>query len=171
MTSSDKLISIAKKFPVHAMPILGDVMLDEYIWGRVMRISPEAPVPVVEAQRVKYTPVGAGNVAVNIAALGGKALLGGVAGPCQRGKQLHKELSDRGIDASGLQVEPDRVTTTKSRIVAHNQQVARVDSENRNPISKQTEAELLAWFETSLQRADVCLLSDYAFGVISAHMA
>jgi rfaE bifunctional protein kinase chain/domain len=151
--------------------IVGDVMLDEYIWGEVQRISPEAPVPVVEVHRRTCAPGGAANVAANVASLGGQPLLGGVVGRDPQAAQLRDEMAQRGIDAAGLIVDEDRQTTTKTRIVAHSQQVVRVDAEQRAPLRPELEDALLSWIERVLHIADACVLSDYAKGAVSPRLA
>ena len=151
--------------------IVGDVMLDEYIWGEVQRISPEAPVPVVVVRRRTCAPGGAANVAANVASLGGRALLGGVVGQDPQAAQLREALAERGVDPAGLIVDGDRPTTTKTRVVAHSQQVVRVDSERRTSLRAELEDALLSWVEEALDIADACVLSDYAKGVVSPQLA
>jgi D-beta-D-heptose 7-phosphate kinase/D-beta-D-heptose 1-phosphate adenosyltransferase len=151
--------------------IVGDVMLDEYIWGEVRRISPEAPVPVVEIQRRTYVPGGAANTAANVVSLGGTALLGSVVGCDHQSENLQTALVQCGVDPGGLIVEDERPTTTKTRVVAHSQQVVRVDSEVCRPLSAQTENSLLDWVEEQLRNADACILSDYAKGVVTPRVA
>lgn len=160
-------LNLIERFRDTRVLIVGDVMLDEYVWGDVRRISPEAPVPVVEASRRSYAPGGAANVATNVAALGGRALLGGVVGTDYPATQLRQVLSQSGVDLAGFVEESDRPTTTKTRIVAHSQQVVRVDSERRHPLGAEAERALLAWFEAQIEGAGVCILSDYNKGVLS----
>jgi len=124
--------------------IIGDVMLDENLWGEVRRVSPEASVPVVELTRSTHVPGGSANNAANAVALGGRLFLGGVVDDPQA-DQLRQCLSEHGVDASGLRVDRERPTTTKTRIVAHSQHVVRVDRECRTPISRELERELLTW--------------------------
>ncbi len=154
-----------------AVLIVGDVMLDEYIWGEVRRISPEAPVPVVEALRRTYAPGGAANVALNVAALGGRVHLGGLVGQDYAANQLRAALELPRISTEGLTVEPARPTTTKTRVVAHSQQMVRVDSEQRHAIDGPQEAALLAWVEANMAGVGACVLSDYSKGVISPRVA
>lgn len=151
--------------------VIGDVMLDEYIWGEVRRISPEAPVPVVNTLRRTYAPGGAANVAANIAAMGGQALLGGVIGNDYSAIQLRAVLDLPRMDISGFVTEAARPTTTKTRIVAHSQQVVRVDSEQRHTIPPAETALLLAWFDTHIAQAGAVVLSDYNKGVVSPDVA
>lgn len=154
-----------------AVLILGDVMLDEYIWGEVRRISPEAPVPIVEAQRHTFAPGGAANVAANVVSLGGVALLGGLVGEDEGAKRLKQILEEQGVNPCGLTPDPLRPTTRKTRILAHSQQVARVDSERRSPLPTEQEERLLLWAEQNLPHVGACVLSDYSKGVITASSA
>jgi D-glycero-beta-D-manno-heptose-7-phosphate kinase len=158
-------------FPGRRVLIVGDVMLDEYIWGDVRRISPEAPVPVVEMQRRTYVPGGAANAAANVVSLGGVALLGGVVGRDHQAEQLGAALRLSGVEANGLFRGDGRQTTTKTRIIAHSQQMVRVDCEQRAPLSLSEEDRLLQWVETQLPGAAACILSDYAKGVVSPRLA
>ncbi len=151
--------------------VLGDVMLDEYVWGEVRRISQEAPVPIVEASRRTYAAGGAGNVAVNVVGLGGVALLGGVVGSDYPAGKLCGVLTECGVIANGLVTDAHRPTTTKTRIVAHSQQVVRVDSEMRSALTAELEADLLAWVENALPTVGACVLSDYNKGVVSPGLA
>lgn len=151
--------------------VIGDVMLDEYIWGEVRRISPEAPVPVVAVRRRTYAPGGAANSAANVMGLGGVALLGGVAGNDHHGAQLREALTRAAINAQGLLVDDSRLTTTKSRIIAQSQQVVRMDYEELRPLSDAVEDQLLQWAEEKLPEVDACILSDYAKGVVSSRLA
>src|SRR5688572_4649475 len=116
--------------------VIGDVMLDQYWWGSVERISPEAPVPVVRLDRTTTIPGGAANVAANVAAFGGSVSLIGLVGEDEAGKQLRTELEARSIDPSLLCVSRERRTSVKTRILAHGQQVTRVDIEERSPLTE-----------------------------------
>jgi D-beta-D-heptose 7-phosphate kinase/D-beta-D-heptose 1-phosphate adenosyltransferase len=167
MKSRDVLSS----FPGKKILVVGDVMLDEYIWGSVRRISPEAPVPVVEVQRRTFVPGGAANTASNVQGLGGQAVLVSVLGRDDAGAQTCDILRSRGVDVDGLLIDDHRPTTTKARVIAHNQQVVRVDQEQRTPASPDLEEALLARFERLLPAVDGCALSDYAKGVASIRVA
>lgn len=151
--------------------VVGDIMLDEFIWGEVRRISPEAPVPIVEAKRRSYAPGGAGNVAANVVSLGGSAYLGGLAGEDDSARQLRRVLEECGTLPTGLILDPLRPTTTKTRVIAHSQQMVRVDSEARSPLSSEAREALLAWMEETIERAGACVLSDYSKGVITPDFA
>jgi rfaE bifunctional protein kinase chain/domain len=146
---------------------VGDVMLDEYVWGHVSRISPEAPVPVVDVQGRSHVPGGAANVAAGVVALGGSAVLGGVAGADEPVARLQEALREIGVGADGILQIQGRTTTTKTRVIAHNQQVVRTDFEQRQPLADGDERRLLDWAGTALAEADVLVLSDYAKGVLT----
>ena len=129
---------------------IGDVMLDEYIWGEVERISPEAPVPVVQVRERTAVAGGAANTAAGIAAVGARALLGGVVGADGPADVLRDALTEAGVRTDGLVVDPGRMTTTKTRVVARAQQVVRTDAESDEPVAGGTEDALLAWVEREL---------------------
>src|SRR5579875_307734 len=114
--------------------VIGDVMLDEYVWGRVSRVSPEAPVMVVDADHHTYVPGGAANVVNNLCALGSQAAIVGLVGQDDAGRTLAEKLREEGADVAGLMTTDARPTTQKTRIIAHSQQVVRVDHEKRDPI-------------------------------------
>lgn len=147
--------------------VVGDVVLDEYMKGHVRRISPEAPVPVVEILDASYAPGGAGNVAANIASLGGQAYIAGVIGDDQQGEILRTELNKREIDLRCLISLPNRLTTTKSRVIARNQQVVRLDRETVRFLSPTQEEMLLDRVSTVINLVNACVLSDYAKGVLT----
>ena len=147
--------------------VVGDVMLDEYVWGDVHRISPEAPVPVVEFRTRSQVLGGAANAAANIVSLTGQAFLGGVVGQDPEAEALRGELARIGIDAH-LLTDDTRPTTTKTRFIGGGQQILRVDREQRASISTEIEASLLAWAAGCLSSADCMLISDYGKGVVTA---
>jgi len=148
--------------------IVGDLMLDRYVWGRVERISPEAPVPVVDVERETVLAGGAANVARNIAALGGVPLLLGVVGDDTTAEELREKLTEDGINADHLIIEADRPTTLKTRIMAGRQQVCRVDHEVRTPVGETTVERLAGAGRELMEGADTLLLSDYGKGLLSA---
>jgi D-beta-D-heptose 7-phosphate kinase/D-beta-D-heptose 1-phosphate adenosyltransferase len=141
-------------------------MLDEYIWGIVSRNSPEAPIPVVEVEQVSYAPGGVANVAVNITSLKGEVYLAGVIGTDEAAEKLKTLLSDNNVNFDGLKVDFERPTTLKTRIMAYNQQVVRVDREIRKHINEFIKQELLTYILNKIADVDVLLISDYAKGVI-----
>lgn len=152
--------------------VIGDVMLDHFVVGRVDRISPEAPVPVVLFEQQEYRLGGAGNVAHNVAALGGRVELVGVVGNDDEGRQLQAELERLGLGAQGLIVDRARCTTRKLRVVTtRNQQVARVDYESDREVGGSVEADVVARVREAAARADAILISDYLKGLISRGVA
>jgi len=147
--------------------VVGDVILDRFIHGIVSRISPEAPIPVVEVQEEKLLPGGAANVAHNIQALEGQALLFGAIGDDQNGDTFLQVVKSLGISGRGLVEVPGRVTTVKSRIIAHHQQVVRVDREVKTPLPQPYQHLLLGQIEEELPSSRAIVVSDYAKGVFS----
>ncbi len=147
--------------------VLGDVILDQFLWGRVTRISPEAPVPVVDFDRESFIPGGAANVARNLANLSVTTEILGVVGQDDAAHTLRKLLTQNKIGCSGLLSLPGRITSIKTRIVAHQQQVVRVDRETRGDISGPMLKRLLRQLEKTLDGADALILGDYAKGVIT----
>ena len=168
---SDETLELIDRLAAQRVLIVGDVMLDLNLWGQVRRISPEAPVPVVELERETAEPGGAANNAANAAAVGACAMLGGVVGDDSEGLRLRALLGARNVDAGGLVVETGRPTTTKTRVVAHNQQVVRVDREHTAAITPESEAALLRWVQGHLRGVGACIISDYAKGVVTAPLA
>ena len=146
-----ELLSEARKMRVL---VIGDVMLDQFIWGRVTRISPEAPVPVLEFQRESFMPGGAANVARNLTLLGAKTRILSVIGRDPAGKQLRSLLLENDVVCDDLLVSPGRMTTKKARIIAHQQQIARVDRERRAPLTTGETMRLLAAVEKRLPDTD-----------------
>ena len=172
MREADKggLQDILAQFPGKCILIIGDVMLDEYLWGEMHRISPEAPVPLVEFRERTYYPGGAANAAVNITSLGGQAILGGVVGKDEQAKILQEGLSRCWVEKYELFSDFSRPTTTKTRIIAHNQQIVRIDREERRPLSPEIEDKLSKWIKDRIREVDACLLSDYAKGVLTSRI-
>jgi D-beta-D-heptose 7-phosphate kinase/D-beta-D-heptose 1-phosphate adenosyltransferase len=150
--------------------VVGDVMLDEYLKGDVSRISPEAPVPVLEVRSHDYRLGGAANAAANIAALGGAATLVGVTGRDDTAGILAERLQQHGI-AGQLAVDPDRPTSKKTRLVAQGQQIVRVDHERRGAISGAAAGAVRDAIDAAMRDAHAVVLSDYAKGVITAEIA
>jgi D-beta-D-heptose 7-phosphate kinase/D-beta-D-heptose 1-phosphate adenosyltransferase len=159
------------RLPGRRVLVLGDIMLDEYLWGEATRISPEAPVPVVEVRRRSVAPGGAANAAANIASLGGTAILGGVVGADDAGQRLVEALRSQGVAAQGVTVDAARPTTVKARLIAGNQQIVRMDHEARIPVGERAEETLWLWAEREMPAAQSCVLSDYGKGVVSEPLA
>jgi D-beta-D-heptose 7-phosphate kinase/D-beta-D-heptose 1-phosphate adenosyltransferase len=148
--------------------ILGDLMLDHFVIGRVDRISPEAPVPVVQFDHESYRLGGAANVAHNIAALGGRVEIAGLIGNDAEGARLVAELREADIGTGAVLVDSSRCTTRKLRVVTtRNQQVARIDYERDTPAPAALEAELVKKIKEAAARADVILISDYQKGAVT----
>jgi D-glycero-beta-D-manno-heptose-7-phosphate kinase len=162
---------LLRRFPGRHVLVAGDVLLDEYLLGDVRRVSPEAPVPVVELRRHSYRPGGAANVAANVRSLGGIPLLAGVVGQDAAAASLRQALIEVDVDPAGLLVDVSRPTTVKTRVLAHNQHVVRIDAEERRPIEPSLAARMLRWIHEMLPGADVCVLCDYAKGLVTPELA
>jgi rfaE bifunctional protein kinase chain/domain len=158
---------IISRFKDRNILVIGDIILDHYIWGRVSRISPEAPVPVVEVTRESFLLGGAANVAHNIVSLGGRASVIGMNGQDVAGEALINILKQRGVNCDGIFTE-NRPTTVKTRVIAHNQQVVRFDREDRKYVDGKILKGLLGYINSVLLRYDALIVSDYQKGMISA---
>ncbi len=161
------LKAILNRFPGRRVLVVGDVMLDEYVWGQVSRISPEAPVMVVDAERYSQVPGGAANVVNNLCALSSIGIVSGLVGNDEAGRSLAAALQAEGAETHGLIIAEDRPTTRKTRIVAHSQQVVRVDHEKRQPLSADHVASMKTMLEELIPGCDAVILSDYQKGVLS----
>jgi rfaE bifunctional protein kinase chain/domain len=146
--------------------VVGDVMIDEWIWGRVSRISPEAPVPVVAVHDHSFTLGGSGNVANNLRALGAAVTFVGVVGNDAEGERVRALFAEIDCDTAGLLTLDDRPTTRKTRVVAHNQQVVRADWESTAPLRDADRARIVAAVRGAVAGADAVVLSDYAKGML-----
>ena len=160
------LKKIIKSFSKANILVVGDLILDEYIWGDVERISPEAPVPVVWAKRRTFVPGGAANVANNLRTLGAKVSIAGVVGDDQNRKIMLAYLRKNHIDVRGIFTENKRHTTLKSRIFARHQQVVRVDWEHINSIKKSTKDRIINFISKNIGNFDGVIIEDYGKGVI-----
>ena len=147
--------------------VIGDLILDEFIWGDVSRISPEAPVPVVWVRNESFMPGGASNVANNLRSLGAATYLSGVIGDDERGAILKGELSARGVDVKGVFVDETRPTTLKTRVVAHHQQVVRIDKEKTDHLSGKVISKIIDYAESMMDEIDAVIIEDYGKGVIT----
>ncbi len=148
--------------------VVGDVMLDRYWWGNASRLSPEAPVPVVALKTVSNIPGGAANVAANIAGLGATVMLTGLIGSDDAGTFLRASLLGHNISPDLLISSETRPTTTKTRVLVHNQQIARVDEETDDPLSNAEEEAVLGRVKDVIAEVDAVVLSDYAKGMFDA---
>ena len=162
----NRVEQILNAFTGKTIIIVGDAMLDEFIWGKVHRISPEAPVPVVEVIEETYRLGGCANVAANIQELGGTAIPIGIVGRDAASDRIGELLEKAGIETYGL-VRADRPTTLKSRILAHSQQVVRTDRESKKPLSAELNSDLTALFNQFLPKAAAVIVSDYDKGVVN----
>ena len=166
-----KLAKIVERFPKARVLVVGDVMMDHYVWGSVSRISPEAPVPVVSVTRETVLLGGAANVVNNIRALGGEVGICGVVGQDDAGRQLQQLLRSQAISTDGLIIDAGRPTTIKTRVIAHHQQIVRFDRETKEGISREAHRRI---FEHVVQRAaeglDAIVISDYCKGVVTKEL-
>ena len=147
--------------------IVGDLMIDQYIWGDANRLSPEAPVPIVNVQKESNTLGGAGNVAQNLLSFEAEVIVAGLIGEDAAGKELLKVLADENADTRGIVVDTQRPTTIKTRIIAGSHQIVRIDREVTKTISKTCEDELFSRITPDFADADIVLFSDYNKGVLS----
>jgi D-glycero-beta-D-manno-heptose-7-phosphate kinase len=161
-----RLKTVISKFSKAKVLVVGDLILDEFIWGGVSRISPEAPVPVVWVDRENFMPGGASNVAANMCSLGGEVYLAGVTGDDTRGQTLQALLRKKGVHCDGVVADPSRPTTQKTRVIAHHQQVVRIDRELVKPISDSVLAKISEYIRRTLPKVDALIIEDYDKGVI-----
>ncbi len=166
----NNLIRVIEQFRNKKIIVLGDVMLDKYIWGDVSRISPEAPVQVVNVVKESYTPGGAANVANNIAALNAKSFMIGVVGKDSTKNKLIDELKKRNIDVSGLIEDENERTIQKVRVFGRNQQLLRFDYEKKGYVDVKTENDILDFISKKIDEIDAIIISDYAKGVITKNL-
>jgi D-glycero-beta-D-manno-heptose-7-phosphate kinase len=162
----DQLESLLLAIRNKRVLVVGDLMLDRFLWGSVSRISPEAPVPVVHVEREEHYPGGAANVARNLAPLGIQVSLAGTRGSDPNGALLAQLLSDLGVTTSAIVIDPSRPTITKTRVVARQQQVARIDREQAGPPSQALVDALLDSLDKEIKLADAVILEDYGKGLL-----
>lgn len=168
---NERLTDIAKSFNKGKVMVVGDVMVDQFIYGTVERISPEAPVPVVEVQSETFMLGGAANVLSNIKSLGGTTSVCGVIGDDAHGKRAKSMFKKIGAETDGLIVDAHRITTKKTRIIAHSQQVVRFDKEVKDNISKTTHKKIMNHISSDITGYDAVIISDYGKGVITKELA
>ncbi len=162
-----RALEIINSFPRAKVLVVGDIMVDHFIWGNVSRISPEAPVPVVEVQSDNFMLGGCANVLNNIFSLGGKVNVTGVIGNDDMGERLLGEFRKKRIDTDGIIIEANRPTTLKTRIVAHSQQVVRFDRENRRPINSGSVKKIITYIKKMIDEPGAMVISDYNKGVVT----
>ncbi|NDC29895.1 MAG: D-glycero-beta-D-manno-heptose-7-phosphate kinase [Bacteroidetes bacterium] len=159
-----------EKFKNTRVLVLGDVMIDAYLFGKVERISPEAPVPVVAVVHKENRLGGAANVAVNLVALGAKPILCSVVGNDAEGKDLIDLIKSSGIGADGIIQSKERVTTIKTRVISQSTQMLRIDNEITDSLNQEDDSRLISKVKELLKEADVIIFEDYDKGVISEHL-
>jgi D-beta-D-heptose 7-phosphate kinase/D-beta-D-heptose 1-phosphate adenosyltransferase len=147
--------------------VIGDLILDEFLWGDVTRISPEAPVPVVWVKQESFMPGGASNVANNLRSLGANVSLAGVVGDDERGAILKGELTRSGVDTSGIITDESRPTTLKTRVVAQHQQVVRIDKERVETLSDRMTSKIASYVKEKIKGLEAVIIEDYGKGVIT----
>lgn len=162
-------LSVISNFEKQRIIVIGDIMLDRFIAGSVSRISPEAPIPVLKAKDERISIGGAGNVAVNLTSLGACVKIFGIIGNDDNGNKLSELLKQTEIDSNDIITDPERITTTKSRIISRNQQIVRIDHEQINPISDLTRKKIVRSYINSINKfkPDGIIISDYAKGLIT----
>jgi rfaE bifunctional protein kinase chain/domain len=168
--TTDRLDAILKEAASKRLLVIGDLMLDEFVWGKVGRISPEAPVPVVEVTGESFYPGGAANVARNLREFVAKVSVTGLVGSDNRGRQLRDLLKDEGIDTSAVVEESGFQTIVKTRIIARHQQVVRVDREAVGPLAAKHVATVVAAVRKILGSLDAIIFEDYGKGFIGSEM-
>ncbi len=166
-----KLKRIVKSLRGHRIGVVGDVMLDRYLWGTATRLSPEAAVPVVDFVEQSECLGGAGNVAENLTALGARVALFGVVGADEAGAAVRRCLAALDVSDKGVLADGARATTVKTRIIARHQQVVRVDREKRAPLAKEIEERLIRRIIAALRQLDALVVSDYDKGVVADALA
>lgn len=167
----ENYLNIVKNFKNPKVLVVGDLMMDEYLLGNADRISPEAPIPVLDVKEVNLRLGGAANTAYNIRSLGGNVLVAGVIGADEKGGILKKLLAEKGIDAEGITVDGQRRTTVKTRAVAQNQQIVRIDMEDRTPISRDSEDKIVNFAASRIKGLNAIIISDYAKGVVTPSLS
>ncbi len=165
--NKNDIVHLFQKIRGRRVLVVGDLMLDEFIWGTARRLAPEAPVPVVEVERETWKLGGAANVAANLRALGGVPTVLGVIGDDLSADLLKAEFKRNDLSDHGLLVDPDRPTTRKTRVMAHSHQVVRVDRERRRPVSATIEDAIIARFAELLPEMAAVAVSDYDKGALT----
>lgn len=157
---------ILKKISKLNILVIGDIMLDAYLWGKVNRISPEAPVPVVRVVNKTFNLGGAANVAKNLISLNANVSMAGIIGNDDEGSSLVHSFKESGIDHQGIFRDPERSTTLKTRVMAHDHQVVRIDQEADQPLSGKVNDQLIDFINKRVPECDAVIVSDYGKGVI-----
>lgn len=166
----NRIKKIISNFKNAKVLVIGDLILDEFIWGDVSRISPEAPVPVVWVKKESFMPGGASNVANNLRSLGADVYLAGVVGNDKYGAILKDGLDEKGVDTKGIFIDETRPTTLKTRVVAHHQQVVRIDKEKIDDLDNDAISNIIRYAEDSIKEMDAVIIEDYGKGVITPRL-
>lgn len=170
IVSKQRALEIIRNFPHSRVLVIGDIMVDHFIWGMVSRISPEAPVPIVEVHADNLLLGGCTNVLNNVYSLGGCVLGTGVIGFDDMGEKLLEEFRSRKIDTNGIIIEKSRPTTLKTRIVAHSQQVVRFDRESKKPVEAGSIEKMIAYIRSVKDQLGAIVISDYNKGVVTKQL-
>lgn len=165
-----EMVRAIQTFPDYKVLVVGDIMMDQFLWGEVSRISPEAPVPIVKVERETFLLGGAANVVNNLLGLKGKVLLAGVIGSDGMGRRLVRKLQTLGTSTEGIVVEEGRPTALKTRVIAHHQQMVRVDREKVAPILPETLNSILTIIRKNISRIQGIIVSDYGKGMVSQEL-
>ncbi len=168
--SNKRLNELKKRFDGKRIAVIGDMMLDGYFWGDVKRISPEAPVPVLEVEDEFFRFGGAANVAYNILTLGGIPVPVGVIGNDNYGNIFSSLIKEKTIEDDGIIIDNDRPTTTKTRVIANSQHVVRIDKESKAYISNKIESKILSYLESAVSKLDGIILQDYNKGILTSSL-
>ncbi|MEN6445479.1 MAG: D-glycero-beta-D-manno-heptose-7-phosphate kinase [Candidatus Cloacimonas sp.] len=166
----NKLEEILNSFKQRRIIVLGDIMLDEYLWGKVQRISPEAPVPIIEINTSDYRLGGAANAALNLNVLGAEVTLTGVCGKDPQSQIIMKKLKERGMSASGIFIDASRPTTLKTRIGSVSQQIVRLDREDVSELNLNLQKDIFTYLAQIMPQADALLIEDYNKGLLSFNL-
>jgi rfaE bifunctional protein kinase chain/domain len=161
---------VLARFQGKRVAVLGDLMVDRYYWGAVHRISPEAPVPIVEVESESVRFGGAANVANNIQALGGVPLLIGLIGNDHPGRMVTEMMAEKGLDTAGIVMDADRPTTIKTRVIASDQHVVRIDNESKAPCPEHLQSSIVDGVRYHIHALDAILIEDYNKGVITKNV-
>lgn len=167
---AEALRAYIDRFAAARILVVGDIIMDRFIWGSVSRISPEAPVPVVDVEQETQMLGGAANVIRNMTTLGARPILCGVVGDDRTGEEILSALTHMGLKTDGVLREPGRPTSIKTRIVAHHQQVVRFDRETRSDLNPQSIQQMIDYIGNQLDTVDTVVVSDYGKGVISGDL-
>jgi rfaE bifunctional protein kinase chain/domain len=170
-TSDARMLELIHQFAGKRVLAIGDLMLDEFIWGRVSRISPEAPVPVVNVTGESYYPGGVANVARNLREFTSETSVAGITGTDARGRQLVKLIAEAGIRTDGVVEDAGATTTVKTRVIARNQQVVRVDRERKAALTAEQRAQVVRYLARAVAESDGIVVADYGKGFLSQPLA